>query len=112
MKPLNTIVFFGAVFSCALVALGDCALAGQVGPQPGGSSKRLPRAYEGAPPVIPHDAEARKGMCLVCHEFGVVGAPIVPHPSRNHFCLQCHIGQDLSVKAFPAVSNEEHKRPE
>jgi nitrate reductase cytochrome c-type subunit len=110
MKPLKIIVFFGAVLFCVLVALGGRAPAEQVAPQQG--SKRLPRAYEGAPPLIPHDAETRKGMCLVCHEFGVAGAPISPHPTRNHFCLQCHIGQDLSVKAFPAVSAEEDKRPE
>lgn len=109
MKPIKTIPFW-IVLVGMLVTLSGSAFAEQAAPPQG--SKRLPRAYEGAPPLVPHDAEARKGMCLVCHEFGVVGAPIVPHPSRNHFCLQCHIGQDLSVKAFPAVSNEEHKRPE
>jgi nitrate reductase cytochrome c-type subunit len=66
-------------------------------------AKRLPRPYEGAPPLIPHDAEARKGVCLSCHETGVGGAPIVPHPTRNHFCLQCHVGQDLAVKPFVAA---------
>lgn len=63
-------------------------------------SSRFPRAYPGAPPLVPHDTEVRKGLCLACHETGVGGAPIVPHPTRNHFCLQCHIGQDLSAKPF------------
>src|SRR3990170_3024657 len=110
MKPLKTMFFFGGFLFCLLVALSGSALSEQVAPQQG--SKRLHRAYEGAPPLIPHDAEARKGACLVCHGTGVAGAPIVTHPTRNDFCLQCHIGQDLSVKAFPAVSPQEEKRPE
>ena len=110
MKPLNTMFFWGFFLFCLLIALNGSALSEQVAPQQG--SKRLPRAYEGAPPLIPHDAEARKGVCLACHGTGAVGAPISPHPSRNHFCLQCHVGQDLTVKAFPAVSSQEEKRPE
>src|SRR5574337_82467 len=110
MKLITTIVLlFGMLFG-SLVLLSGSPRAEQVAPQQG--SKRLPRAYEGAPPLIPHDAEARKGVCLACHEFGVAGAPIVPHPTRNHFCLQCHVGQDLSVKAFSPVSSQEEKRPE
>src|SRR5574337_178828 len=109
MKPLTRFclrVFFLGL----LAALSVSTLVEQVAAQQG--SKRLPRAYEGAPPLIPHDAEARKGVCLACHEFGIAGAPIVPHPTRNHFCLQCHFGQDLSVKAFSPVSSQEEKRPE
>jgi nitrate reductase cytochrome c-type subunit len=68
------------------------------GPSP--KSTRLPRAYEGAPPLIPHDVEARKGVCLACHATGENGAPITPHPTRTHFCLQCHVGQDLTVQPF------------
>jgi nitrate reductase cytochrome c-type subunit len=63
-------------------------------------STRVPRAYQGAPPLIPHDAEVRKGLCLTCHETGVADAPIVPHPTRNHACLQCHVGQDQTAKPF------------
>jgi predicted CXXCH cytochrome family protein len=106
MKPLRMLIFW-IVFFGVLTTLSGNALSEQGAPQQG--SKRLPRAYEGAPPLVPHDAEARKGMCLVCHEFGIAGAPITPHPSRNDFCLQCHVGQDLSVKAFPVVSTEEDK---
>ncbi len=109
MKPLRMLIFWIFFFG-VLATLSGSALSEQGAPQQG--SKRLPRAYEGAPPLIPHDAEARKGACLACHEFGVGGAPIVPHPTRNDFCLQCHIGQDLSVKAFPAVSPQGEKRPE
>ena len=108
MKPLKVLVFWVALFG-VLAKLSGNALSEQAAPQQG--SKRLPRAYEGAPPLIPHDAEARKGMCLVCHEFGVVGAPITPHPTRNDFCLQCHVGQDLSVKAFSVGSSQDEKTP-
>lgn len=85
---------------CFLIALATAVGAQEV-PQLG---KKLPRAYQGAPPLVPHDVEARKGMCLACHGTGVVGAPLVPHPTRNHFCLQCHIGQDLSAKPFVSGS--------
>jgi nitrate reductase cytochrome c-type subunit len=41
-----------------------------------------------------------KGVCLACHATGENGAPITPHPTRTHFCLQCHVGQDLTVQPF------------
>ena len=63
-------------------------------------SKRLPRPYEGAPPLVPHDVEARKGLCAECHTTGEQGAPITPHPTRSHFCIQCHVGQNLAVGPF------------
>lgn len=85
---------------CFLMALFTAVGAQEV-PQ---LEKKLPRAYPGAPPLVPHDMEARKGVCLACHGTGVVGAPIVPHPTRNHFCLQCHVGQDLSAKPFASES--------
>ena len=110
MTPLKKYSFGGFLLFCLLATLKGSAFPEQVAPQQG--SKKLPRAYEGAPPLIPHDVERRKGACLDCHEKGFVGATIVPHPTRNYVCLQCHIGQDLSVKAFPAVSSQERKRPE
>ena len=67
-------------------------------------SARLPRAYQGAPPLIPHDVEARKGACLTCHENGLADAPIVPHPTRSYSCLQCHVGQDQTAKSFVSGS--------
>lgn len=110
MKPITMIVVLFGILLGSLPLPNGNPRAEQVAPQQG--SKRLPRAYEGAPPLIPHDAEARKGVCLACHGTGVVGAPIVPHPTRNHFCLQCHVGQDLSVQAFPPIPSQEEKRPE
>ncbi|TAN32036.1 hypothetical protein EPN28_04985 [Patescibacteria group bacterium] len=110
MKSLKKYSFGGIFLLCLLVTLSGSALSEQGAPKQG--SKKLPRAYKGAPPLIPHDVERRKGACLDCHEKGFAGAPIVPHPTRNYVCLQCHIGQDLSVKAFPAASSREGKRPE
>lgn len=69
---------------------------------PPGSSKRLPRMYDGAPPQIPHSIAGLQGLCLGCHLEGAQGATIVPHPDRPN-CLQCHVPQDPSVK--PMVRN-------
>ena len=69
---------------------------------PPGSSKRLPRMYDGAPPQIPHSIAGLQGLCLGCHLEGVQGATIVPHPDRPN-CLQCHVPQDPSV--MPLVRN-------
>lgn len=67
---------------------------------PQGMTKRLPRSYEGAPPLIPHEVEPRKGLCLDCHGTGEGGAPITPHPGRADLCLLCHVGQNLKVTPF------------
>jgi nitrate reductase cytochrome c-type subunit len=86
----------GSILAIALMISAGVGWA--QGPSP--KSKRLPRPYEGAPPLVPHDVEARKGLCQSCHGTGEGGAPITPHPNRTHFCIQCHIGQDQSVKPF------------
>ncbi|MHC4274162.1 MAG: nitrate reductase cytochrome c-type subunit [Planctomycetota bacterium] len=56
------------------------------------------RAYNGAPPVIPHEIEQRtSGECLRCHGAGPEadekGAPKVPHVFLAS-CTQCHIEQE------------------
>ncbi|MEK6716849.1 MAG: hypothetical protein AABZ16_05110 [candidate division NC10 bacterium] len=76
--------------------------AGAAENPPPGSSKRLPRMYDGAPPQIPHSIAGLQGLCLGCHLEGAQGAAIVPHPDRPN-CLQCHVSQDPSVK--PLVRN-------
>lgn len=46
---------------------------------------------EGTPPMIPHrikDTSDGK-YCLGCHETGITGAPITPHPDRLS-CTGCH----------------------
>jgi nitrate reductase cytochrome c-type subunit len=89
-----------AVVGILLFVFPFTAGFGQAQSPPEKRSTRLPFGYEGAPPLIPHDVEARKGVCLSCHGTGEGGAPITPHPSRTHFCIHCHIGQDMSVKPF------------
>jgi len=100
MTPFKTWSFGGFLLLYLLATLSGSALAEPSAPKQ--DSKKLPRAYKGAPPLIPHDVERRKGACLDCHGKGFVGATIVTHPTRNHVCLQCHVGQDLAVQAFPA----------
>ena len=60
--------------------------------------RRARRAYEGAPPVVPHpvDPEVERTQdCAPCHEFGGFNPPLrtyaprSPHPERSG-CLQCH----------------------
>ena len=89
----------GKIF-CALALLALFALSSASAQQSAAPTGRLPRAYPGAPPLIPHDVEPRKGLCLTCHETGIAGAPIVPHPTRDPLCLQCHVGQDRMAKPF------------
>ncbi|MDP3353200.1 MAG: nitrate reductase cytochrome c-type subunit [Flavobacteriaceae bacterium] len=57
------------------------------------------RAYQGAPPTIPHEVYERDmgdDSCLQCHKNGgyvdkfKAHAPIVPHPEMVN-CRQCHV---------------------
>ena len=86
----------GAALLVAL-ALGGAALADS--PR-AGASKRLPRAFQGMSPQIPHDVEARKGLCQECHTTGEDKALITPHPTRAYFCLNCHVGQTSNLPPF------------
>jgi predicted CXXCH cytochrome family protein len=80
--------------------LGAALLAGAASAQEAG--KKLPRPYAGFPPLIPHDVGTMTGgQCLGCHGTGTGGAPIAPHPSRTHLCLQCHVPQDPAARPFP-----------
>lgn len=57
--------------------------------------RRQRRAYDGAPPTIPHDVGQREPSgCLVCHERGAnVAGRIAPPISHERYtsCLQCHV---------------------
>ena len=70
------------------------------------------RAYEGAPPQIPHSVWMRQS-CASCH--GVTGLHGIraTHPWRNN-CQQCHVGQSVTnqelvsePKFLPALNIKE-----
>ena len=85
-------------------------LAGVIGEVPTAVPKRAPtaaqktaallerrkrRAYDGAPPVIPHGVQQRSSAaCLTCHRKGAVvngkTAPPISHPEMTS-CTQCHV---------------------
>lgn len=55
------------------------------------------RAFEGAPPVIPHPVEQQSAAtCLACHGDGLkLGEKLATKVSHPHYtnCLQCHVEQ-------------------
>jgi len=57
------------------------------------------RAYDGAPPTIPHPVESQSSKwCLACHEGGLkVGERVASRISHRHFanCTQCHVQQSM-----------------
>ena len=69
--------------------------------------RRQLRAYDGAPPVIPHPVVALERQdCLGCHRDGIdLGedglAPRGPHPERVS-CQQCHVEQVQAKGLFVA----------
>jgi cytochrome c-type protein NapB len=69
------------------------------------------RAYNGAPPVIPHAVDQRTTQaCLACHEEGLrVGkrpASRLPHPFMIN-CTQCHVEQDsAALQPFTLAANQ------
>ncbi len=66
-----------------------------------GEPERIPPAYPGAPPPIPHYTRMRS-ECLNCH--GPRGHPELrtPHPRWTN-CTQCHVPQEREVT--PPVEN-------
>ena len=101
MKEITKIVLASSLIVVLALSFGTASAQQSAAPQ----STRLRRAYPGAPPLVPHDTEVREGLCLTCHETGLAGAPIVPHPTRDHFCLQCHVSQDQTAKPFASGTN-------
>jgi cytochrome c-type protein NapB len=96
--------------ACVAVAVtGSCAPAAREPATVRSTGERaLGRAYDGAPPTIPHDAAA--GSCVTCHDAdgaaidGVGVAPASPHgeaaAGAMRRCRQCHVpaqGRSLLV---------------
>lgn len=59
------------------------------------ASRRARRAYEGAPPVVPHPmAQTDATSCMLCHEQATrIGDRIAPAVSHQAYssCTQCHV---------------------
>jgi len=80
---------------------------------------RYLRAYEGAPPRIPHPLSAeefRTDGCRTCHERGGYSVrfsayvPLTPHPDRG-ICLQCHVGVDSVMGMADPTADPNNRCP-
>lgn len=62
------------------------------------ASRKTHRAYDGAPPTIPHEIDQREVPgCLACHGEGMkVGNRVAPKISHEPYqsCAQCHVVGD------------------
>ena len=107
--------------AAALVLAALVAGAGPEGAAPEAEerarTRRARRAYDGAPPVIPHAVAAlARQECLICHreglDLGAEGlAARTPHPERVH-CQQCHVEQLEPVAVFVPNRFEGRRHPE
>jgi len=101
------------------LALACAGCASGAGPRKAREAyRRVQRAYDGAPPVIPHAVAAlQRQDCLNCHREGLqVGgeglAPRTPHPELAT-CRQCHVeqigrGDGLARNSFAGLRYPEH----
>jgi nitrate reductase (cytochrome), electron transfer subunit len=71
------------------------------------ADRALSRAFDGAPPVIPHPvAQQSDESCLACHKDGVrIGQRLAPRVSHAHFasCTQCHVETQTSGPFAAAI---------
>ena len=70
------------------------------------------RAYNGAPPTIPHPVQERADVaCAACHAQGSVSAslriPRMSHPMYAN-CTQCHVPASSEVPTLVAAPNVEN----
>ncbi|MDH4028506.1 MAG: nitrate reductase cytochrome c-type subunit [Nitrospirota bacterium] len=93
MKSARILLVAVSVFVAALYA--GCATTGK---EAGTKGTTAPRAFEGAPPLVPHDVEVDMS-CLDCHRNGENDAVITSHPDRFN-CVQCHIPNVKGVEPF------------
>ncbi len=68
------------------------------------------RAYDGAPPTIPHDIESftRTKTCLDCHGEGMVLGTRVARPMPHPYmasCQQCHVTQQPMLADSDSASH-------
>lgn len=99
-RSLGLLLVLLLPIACSEEAGGKVSVPGQPGAvKTAAATRALRRAYDGAPPVIPHQDFG--ASCLSCHLTGMavpdVGyAPTVPHanvesPGAMSRCRQCHV---------------------
>lgn len=102
----------------ASMSLIAACVAGDGSPPGRAAYRRVQRAYDGAPPVVPHAVRAlQREDCLACHREGmeVEGeglAPRTPHPGQVT-CQQCHVEQvtrraDFAGNTFVGLRHPGH----
>ena len=82
------------------------------------ASRQARRAYEGAPPVVPHPVvQTDSTSCLLCHQEATrIGDRIAPAVSHRAYtsCTQCHVSDsglpiEWNTGRFAMDSNSEFK---
>ena len=73
------------------------------------STRSARRAFDGAPPQIPHPVDQRGyPACQVCHQrIAVIGDHTSPRPSHPPLasCTQCHVVMDTPVPSMPGLAS-------
>ena len=68
------------------------------------------RYAEGTPPMVPHRIDNKTSSeCLACHQEGLNGAPMTPHPVRLD-CTQCHGQGEIKSKMDAAKHDKKSQR--
>lgn len=73
------------------------------------ADRALRRAYDGAPPTIPHDVDQMTaGSCVACHatalRVGENSAPLIPHAYYAN-CQQCHVVESSLFDSRPLATS-------
>lgn len=91
--------FKPTILALALTALAAVAMAGAANQQARIEllkARAEKRAFDGAPPVIPHEVSPLSaGDCLDCHDSSDVEMPTISHRKLTN-CTQCHLPQKPS----------------
>lgn len=120
MSLIATILIAGAVQAAPAVVPAPKPATTIVSESTAARSAR--RAYDGAPPTIPH--EPLGGDCIVCHgeeatEAGDAVAPAFPHTktpglSGESRCTQCHVYRNTEktfrASAYVGFAQDVHRR--
>jgi len=100
VSKITKSLLIAVLVTASTLYLASCAITGKQATieEPSAESTLLPRSFEGAPPLIPHEV-GEDTACLDCHRLGENDAVITSHPDRFN-CIQCHIPQNMDIKPF------------